>query len=98
MIFGDKLNISKYTLNAFEDNMGIPNLHATKHFRNKCIKAGYYILEVFPVYYQGWELDEWGAIAIKDGRRYTLTTDHGRLVAEEAKKNFLQKLLGYFHD
>lgn len=59
-----------------------PALESSWCFRRDCIKAGFYLKELYPVYHQGWELDEWGAIGTKDGKEYCLETNHGSLVPE----------------
>lgn len=59
------------------------DLYSSDSFRKQCVEAGYRIKGLYPIYYQGWEMDEWGAIAIKEGKRYNLGTNHGSLTAEE---------------
>jgi len=67
----------KYMENEYDGSDG---------FRSQCIDAGYYLLKLYPVYHQGWEMDEWGAIGEKDGVQYRLETNHGSLVPTELKK------------
>ena len=55
----------------------------TLHFRKKCIGDGFVLIHVYPIYHQGWEMDEWGAIGQKDGKLYILETNHGSLRTEE---------------
>jgi len=52
-------------------------------FREQCLKVGYVLTSLYPVYHQGWEMDEWAANATKDGKEWWLTTNHGSLEAEE---------------
>lgn len=87
MIRGEFLDKTEEQLNSFSDSCD-DEYDGTEYFRKKCVKAGFYLKQVYPVYHQGWELDEWGAIATKDGKTYRLETDHGSLVYEEIKEGF----------
>lgn len=62
-------------------------------FRELCLKAGYKLTALYPVYHQGWEMDEWAATAVKDGKKWFLTTNHGSLEVEEAPRFSFRKLL-----
>lgn len=64
----------------------------TLRFRIKCVNAGFTIEQVYPIYYQGWEMDEWGAIGRKDGKIYVLETDHGSLMPEEIRNYSFQSI------
>jgi len=59
----------------FDTNDHDPSMY----FKNLCKEAGYNVLKVMPVYYQGWDMDEWAAEAEKDGKLYLLTTNMGKL-------------------
>jgi hypothetical protein len=54
----------------------------SSYFRSQCLNEGYYLKALYPVYHQGWEMDEWAATGTKDGKTYDLTTNHGYLKAE----------------
>lgn len=87
MIRGRYLKISEQALNSIksyseysgEDQEAHMNLGCSRLFRDKCVKAGYRLKKLYPIYYQGWDLDEWGALAVKNGQTYILETDHGSL-------------------
>ena len=87
MIIGDRLDISKENLNG--NKLG----HGSDHFREKCLKAGYTLTNIYPVYHQGWELDEWAADATKDGKKYFLTTNHNALEETEIPRFSLKSLI-----
>jgi hypothetical protein len=55
------------------------------HFRRDCIEAGYRLTRLYPVYHQGWEMDEWAAEGTKDGKKWHITTNHGKLQVERKK-------------
>ena len=40
---------------------------------------GFKVMHLFPVYYQGWEMDEWAAVVEKDGIVNLAVTNHGSL-------------------
>jgi len=52
-------------------------------FRERCLNAGYELITLYAVYHQGWEMDEWAAECVKNGKRLHVTTDHNALVEEE---------------
>jgi len=54
-------------------------LYGSMSLRSQAIEAGYRIKSLYPCYYQGWEMDEWGATGEKDGKLYVLETSHGGL-------------------
>lgn len=57
-------------------------LYGSEDLRKQAISAGYKILDIYPIYHlyhQGWEMDEWGAIGEKDGKKWVLETSHGSL-------------------
>jgi hypothetical protein len=66
-------------LNDLKDG-GIKAYDPSLEFRKEVISKGYRILTLIARHFQGWELDEWGAIAEKDGERFKVTTYHGRFV------------------
>ncbi len=72
------------------------DLFRSRFFRIKCMQAGFRLVELYPVYHQGCELDEWGAIGTKDGKTYFLETNHGGLYPVEMVKTSFQKLLEKF--
>ena len=49
------------------------------NFRKQCVEAGFRIQSLYPIYYQGWEMDNWGAIGTKGSKHYILETSHGNL-------------------
>lgn len=51
-------------------------------FKRTCLDRGYKLIHIYPIYYQGWEMDQWGAIGLKDGKRFRLETNHGQLEVE----------------
>ena len=56
-------------------------IDASIHFRANCEHEGFILSSLYPIYYQGWEMDEWGAIGNKDGEEYLLETNHGYLTS-----------------
>ena len=54
-------------------------LYGSIGLREQAIEAGYRIKSLYPCYHQGWEMDEWGATGMKDGKYYVLETSHGSL-------------------
>lgn len=102
MIIGEKLDIKPEDLNvipvvkAVDTNQPYhrvvtmdelwQNYNGSDGFREQCLKAGYKLTSLYPVYHHGWEMDLWAADAIKDGKKYFLTTNHGSLEVEEAKE------------
>lgn len=52
-------------------------------FRRQVVRENFKLLSLYCVYHIGWEMDNWGAIAEKDGKYFRLETDHGRLVKME---------------
>lgn len=81
MIRGDFLTLSKEQLNDPEATDDYGPLTVSRLFRKKCADKGYSLLYMYPIYYQGWEMDEWGAVGMLDGDTYLLETDHGSLNA-----------------
>ncbi len=71
--FSSKKSIAKYDRYP-------KDLLASESFREKCMEAGFIIQKLYPVYFQGWECDCWGAIGTKDGKEYVLETNHGGLI------------------
>lgn len=55
-------------------------LYGSQGLRAQCIEAGYKVIDIYPCYHQGWEMDEWGAIGEKDGQKWQLETSHGGLI------------------
>ena len=89
MITGDRIEISKEELAVLKVSD-----HPGMHFIKKCMAAGYTPTGLYPVYYQGWELDEWAASATKDGKKYWLTTNHNALEAEEMPSFSIKRFIG----
>jgi hypothetical protein len=85
MIRGDYVEVTPEVLNDHTKELEIPGDYMlyTTYFRRDCIKAGFTLLKLYPIYYQGWEMDFWGAIGEKDNKQYRLETDHGRLQVTE---------------
>ena len=77
------------------DQDWIDGLDNSLDFRELCIKSGYKLKIVYPIYYQGWELDEWGAIGAKDGKTFRLETNHGRLIPVQVSS---YSLIRWFKD
>lgn len=93
MIRGKYLDKTEKELNSFTDPKELarwmetgkgsfPN-EETEYFRRECIEEGFCLTHIYPIYYQGWELDKWGAIGTKDGKTYRLETGHGSLKSKE---------------
>jgi hypothetical protein len=80
MIRGDCINATKEELNSLV--VAEDDYDPTIRFRTKCIKEGFKLRKLYPIYWQGWELDEWGAIGTRDGKEYRLETNHNSLVSE----------------
>lgn len=80
----------------YMDYVGTP-LYGSEHFRKQAIEAGYSLEYLYPVYHQGWELDEWGAVGTKDGKRFRLETNHGSLTVEDFPSLFqaIKNRLGF---
>jgi hypothetical protein len=77
---GDFLDKTEEELNAFPVQDVLEGEYdCTEYFRAKCVEAGFRITHIYPVFHQGWECDEWGAIGTKDGKRFRLETSHGGL-------------------
>lgn len=53
------------------------NYDPSASFRDEFLTMGFKLLRLYPMYYQGWECDQWGAIGEKDGKLYRLETSHG---------------------
>ena len=86
-IRGDFLEKTEEQLNSFADS-GRDCYDATTSFRRSCVDKGFYLTHIYPIYYQGWEGDQWGAIGTKDGKKFRLETNHGGLRPEELKEGF----------
>lgn len=104
MIKGNNLELTPEELNTFRERdimsngymnyVGTPLYHS-EHFRKQCVSAGFYVTELYPIYHQGWEMDEWGGVGIKDGNRHELTTDHGSLQVSYIP-TFVEKIKRFF--
>lgn len=75
----------KYDSDDYMNYIGTP-LYSSEYFRKQCIEAGFHLTDLYPVYHQGWEMDEWGAFGTKDGKKYQIETSHGGLRPEEIKE------------
>lgn len=72
----------------YYEYVGSP-LYGSEYLRKAILELGEYkILSIYPCYYQGWEMDEWGAIAEKDGKKYAMETSHGGLQAPVEIEDF----------
>ena len=90
-IRGEFLDKTEDQLNSFrdqEDPNWIDNYDPSESFRRQCVKEGFHLVHLYPVYHQGWECDEWGAIGTKDGKRFRLETNHGSLYPQEVEPVF----------
>lgn len=91
-IRGDFLERTEEQLNSFveaDDSVHYwESYDGTESFRRQCIGKGFHLTHIYPMYYQGWECDQWGAIGTKDGKRFRLETNHGSLHTEELKEGF----------
>ena len=67
------------------------SLYSSLDFRTQCIKEGFKILNLYPVYHQGWECDYWGAVGEKDSKTYLLETNHGGLVTSVIDPSKIKK-------
>lgn len=85
-IFGKKLKVSIKDLNKLNSNDYDDGAHPSDYFRRQCKSNGYKLLELYPIYRIGWELDNWGAIGTKRGIQYALSTDHGSFIAKAIRK------------
>lgn len=62
------------------------NYNRFKEFLNKVLDKEEYneVLAIYPVYYMGWEMDNWGAIVKKEnGDVVQVETNHGALLEHE---------------
>lgn len=82
----------------YMDYIGTP-LYESEGIRRQGIEAGFKIVHIYPIYHQGWEMDDWGAIGEKDGKRYVLETSHGGLIMPtepiKSLKRSLLSVLGF---
>lgn len=74
VIRGEFIDISEDELNNKQ------KIDRSFKFRKRCMDLGYHILHLYPIYYQGWDMDEWGVIGEKDNQIYCLETDHNMLL------------------
>ena len=82
MILGFSINKTEELLNSVGHQSNDPQnieLADSFTFRKTVVNAGYKIVQLLPVFHQGWEMDEWAAIVEKEGRIYKATTNHGSL-------------------
>lgn len=77
-----EIDLLIHQLNKLEKINDLENYDNSYNFRKQVIEEGYRIIRLFAVYYQGWECDEWSADCTKDGQKYKITSNHGRLVVE----------------
>ena len=54
-----------------------------EEFAGRVEAEGYKIVQLIPMLYQGWELDEWACLAVKDEEHFYITTSHNGLVVEK---------------
>lgn len=83
---GDRSYYKIVTLDEYHHRYG--ELECSSNFREQCLFKGFELLNLYPCYHQGWELDQWGAIGKKDGKKYVLETDHGSLQPVELQENW----------
>src|SRR5271166_5669505 len=84
MIRGDFKDYTKKQINCAKGSKSeYTDLEKSLHFRVKCMDAGFTLTGLYPCYHQGWEMDYWGAMGVKDGKRYRLETNHGALQVTE---------------
>lgn len=78
-------SVSKEELNNVQEDKDGRNYDPSLMFRNHAITEGFELTRLFKCYYSGWECDEWAAEGTKDGKKYFISTNHGRLEFEEMK-------------
>jgi hypothetical protein len=94
MIRGEFLKFTVKQLNTLEDSYSdLTDLASSHNFRSKAIRNGYELIELYPIYYQEWEMDSYGAIAkdVVSGDKYVLETGHGSLSPRRLHKNWKPK-------
>jgi hypothetical protein len=97
MIRGDFLKISEKDLNdTYDIDINLleykgDELYDSRPFREVAVNQGYKLLKLYPIYHQGWEMDSWGAIGIKDGKKYILETTHGQLEVHPVPSKIMKK-------
>lgn len=88
IIRGEYLDVESKLLNDIKEvdiDFEIENekdsiLYYSQNFRRKCINDGFELINIYQIFHFQWEMDEWGAIGIKNGKRYRLETSHGQLI------------------
>lgn len=91
MIRGEFLDFSTKQINDVKHispNCNWDDLDYSQSFREQCVEGGFKLLHIYPCLHQGWEFDEWGAIAEKNGYKYVLETSHGSIKATKMKKKW----------
>lgn len=73
--------------NKDKDWHGSP-LYESYWLRSQAVNAGFKIEKIYPIFYQDSEMDEWGLIGVKDGKKYILETELGILKEPREIKSF----------
>ncbi len=93
MIYGDKAELTKQELNVINRKTDNFALYSSINFREECRCAGFEIDALYPVYHQGWEMDEWAAKGNRKNQSYWLETDHGLLKYNIIPPGYVERIL-----